>query len=229
VLEIRRGGEALVRKDDYMRFRIGESFDEPDRKVRPGRDVSGDGVPDVVVHGCSGGSRCCFTAWVYFLGERLELLAEIPGAQSDPAFVNADADSAIEVEVVDWTFEHFPYSFARSPSPRVVLDWNGNELRVSPVLTSGPRPDRDELLLQARAVRELLAWRDEPRTWPYADVFPPAIGLMYAGHPDLGWLYLLESWSESEQERVRLEQQVEELLSASIYYGTLVSGRRDSY
>jgi hypothetical protein len=75
VLEINRSGGTLLRRDDYLRFSIGESLDRAQRFIEPGRDVSGDRVADIVVRGWSGGAHCCFTAWVYSLGDTLKLLA----------------------------------------------------------------------------------------------------------------------------------------------------------
>jgi hypothetical protein len=227
VLEISKCGEVILTRDDCVRFWIGDAFNPAYRGVGAGRDVSGDGVPDVVVTGWSGGAHCCFTTWVYSVGPDLKLLAEIEAGHSEPRFLNADEDSALEVQVVDWTFAYFPGSFGGSPAPKVILDWRGDSLVVSPSLTAQPRPAREELLDRARAVRESPRWQ-EPAQYPYSDIFPPAVDLMYAGHEDLGWLYLRESWGASEEERLRLEQVLRELLDSSMYYRELAAAYGDS-
>jgi hypothetical protein len=130
---------------------------------------------------------------------------------------------------VDWAFAYFPHSFAGSPATEVVLDWGADGLTLSPSLTGKPAPETDELFRRAEAVREVAEWQEEdPQMWPYRDVFPEAIALMYSGHESIGWRYLRESWGGPEEERLRFEQKVREPLNTSMYYAQLVSARRGS-
>ena len=69
-----KGGAVQIFKDNkqvYLQkgfqFKLGlQSDDMPESKlVKPGKDITGDGVPDLVVSEWSGGAHCCFVYNVF--------------------------------------------------------------------------------------------------------------------------------------------------------------------
>lgn len=225
VFELRRDGEVVFRIDDYLRVKLGGPVEGRGLVLKPGTDVSGDGVPDLVVHGWSGGAHCCFTAWVLSLGNDFRVLAKVGGANTDPVFFNADQDSAIEVEVIDWAFQDWPGSFAGSPSTRVVLDWTGNRLEPSPDLTGFPRPDEASLKEEAAELRGDPGWLlDYPRH-PYKAVFSRVLDLLYAGYNLPAWEFLERSWGGDPIDKVSLVSEFGRRLERSQYFSRLEQAR----
>src|SRR5579864_4241233 len=63
-LQVERGGKSVYRQQGYD-FHFG-GFDPDDAKQKEllavGRNITGDGVPDLVVSEYTGGAHCCFLA-----------------------------------------------------------------------------------------------------------------------------------------------------------------------
>jgi hypothetical protein len=132
-LEIRREGWllALVK---------GLSLEFPDigcesLLARQPVDITGNGVPDIVVRTFSRGAHCCTTTYVFELGKTFhafEPIKHVHGEVQD-SFVQADNDPELEVIVRDWTFAYWHLCYASSPAPEVLLDLRRN--------ASGPHPE----------------------------------------------------------------------------------------
>ena len=50
-----------------------------------GRDINGDGEPDLVFVGYSGGAHCCWTYWIVSLGGRPGLIKKTAGGAPSKA------------------------------------------------------------------------------------------------------------------------------------------------
>lgn len=212
------------------RFGIGrmweESVDE-DPETLIGRDINGDGVPEVVLYEWTGGAHCCFVARVISLGQKCCILAEIEGQHSVPEFLDCDGDGLMEVVVHDWTFAYWPDCFATSPAPRVVLRWNGASYVADAVLTAAPAPPLPQLRARADEIR-CQGWRSHriPQ-----ELFGTALDLMYSGHEDLGWQFIGWAWKPDVPLDEELLKELHERLAQSRYWGQLqrdrgVAGRK---
>jgi hypothetical protein len=225
VCEVRRDGEAIFVIDDYIRISIDKPLQEDGPVLTPGTDVSGDGIPDAVVYGWSGGAHCCFTSWILSLGDEFRILAEVHGGHSEAIVEDMDEDDALEVVVRDWSFAYFPYSFGGSPAPIVVLDWAGSRLEPSPVLTGFPRPDEQELAAEALSLRQSSRWEGDEAGRPYSEVFGRVLDLLYAGYEDLAWSYLEQAWGGDPATKIRLVAALGRRLEQSPYYSRLERAR----
>ncbi|HSV28752.1 MAG TPA: hypothetical protein VLL76_04310 [Candidatus Omnitrophota bacterium] len=90
-----------------------------------GSSVTGGRTPQLVASEWSGGAHCCFTYHIIELGASPKIIQTIEGGHSDVKFRQLDGDPAIEIELTDWAFAYWPSSFADSPAPTVILDWDG--------------------------------------------------------------------------------------------------------
>lgn len=96
--------------------------------VEPGiEDVTGDGRRDFIVYEYTGGAHCCTLVHVYELAPAFRRVDTIAGWDSDPIFADLDGDGTVEVVLHDWTFAYWKTSFASSPAPRVVLQFDGED------------------------------------------------------------------------------------------------------
>ncbi|UBV42687.1 hypothetical protein LAJ19_00105 [Deinococcus taeanensis] len=92
------------------------------------RDVTGDGVPEVLLAGFSGGAHCCFTHTLYSLSRPPRKLLTAFSAHSETlGAVQLDGKGPLELVGADWRFAYgYGMSFAESaPLPVVYSFLNG--------------------------------------------------------------------------------------------------------
>jgi hypothetical protein len=96
--------------------------------VLVGQDVNGDGVPDVVFEGYSGGAHCCWTYYVVSLGENSGLIKEFEN-QRGAGFRRNKSTGRVEIATMDGAFDYFDFlSHAETPFPDVYLRLDGKSL-----------------------------------------------------------------------------------------------------
>ncbi len=92
------------------------------------KDVNGDGSPDIVLEGYSGGAHCCWTYYIVSLGPEPGLLFEFEN-QSGARFPANPATGRAEIHTVDGGFDYFDrFAHAFSPFPKVYLRLEGRRL-----------------------------------------------------------------------------------------------------
>lgn len=153
-----------------------------ERTLPPGavRDLTGDGVPDVVLTTYSGGAHCCTTHWlVGLLPAGPRLLAHVEAEHGEAEVADLDGDGLPEWTVADWTFAYWHTSFAGSPAPRVILSWDGERLAPNLGLMTEPPGPRADLDARAAVVRADAAWASQ--RFPPVAYWGTLLDLLYAG------------------------------------------------
>jgi hypothetical protein len=97
----------------------------------PGDDITGDGVPDLLIEGYSMGAHCCFSYWLLSLGATLEVVWEGFTADASVTLVDLLGDGRVQLLTHDMSYAYAFCSFADSPAPLVVLDVVDGEVRVA--------------------------------------------------------------------------------------------------
>ncbi|PNY81554.1 hypothetical protein [Deinococcus koreensis] len=92
------------------------------------RDITGDGVPEIMLSAFSGGAHCCFTHTLYSLTTPPRRLLEVFSAHSDSLSVRQlDSTPALELIGADWRFAYaYGMSFAESAPLPVVYAFQGD-------------------------------------------------------------------------------------------------------
>jgi hypothetical protein len=158
-----------------------------------GRDLTGDGVPDLVVEEFTGGMHCCTQAVVIGLGDALRVHGTINGADGDIVFGDLDHDSVPEVTVRDFRLAYWrDYDFADTQAPEVILRFQDGTYRAACDLMREPAPDSATLAAKARELRDDWDGGDPP-----ADLFGYAVDLVYQGQADAAWRFLDLAWPAS--------------------------------
>ncbi len=185
------------------RFNIGTFYDDdPDAKlVAMGRDITGDGQPDVVVSEWSGGANCCLTFHIFEIGPKFRKIADIDVEFGDqgPHFVHLDHGPGLQIQIYDWTFANWHSDFADSPAPRVVLRYQHGRYRVAPDLMCTPVADMKDVAAKVEKVREE-AKDLRGGSWPDANIPPLLWGtmldLIYTCHRLTAWLFVDKAWPQ---------------------------------
>lgn len=168
-----------------------------------GKDINGDGVPDLIVEHYSGGAHCCYEYAIFSLGNTLELTSVLEGKHSPLEFKDLDGDGKYEVIGRDWTFAYWNTSFAESPAPQIILRWNDGRYRLTGDLMKKPA-NQNELLQLAEEFRRDALFVDEsmkslhwePKWWAVM------LELIYTGNGNLAWKFCDWFWPVSDQQSI---------------------------
>lgn len=99
--------------------------------VAPGDDLTGDGVPNLLVEAYTGGAHCCFHYTLLSLGDTLEVVWEGFLADAGAVVVDLDGDGRRQLMSADMSFAYTFCSFAETPAPPVVLALEPGGVRVA--------------------------------------------------------------------------------------------------
>ena len=163
-----------------------------------GKDITGDGNPNIVVFEWAvSGTHCCSVYHIFAIGRKFRKIAKIEGGDGSVDFADLDGDSKLELVLSDWTFKYFLSDFASYDPPDVILRYQEGAYRIAVDLMHKPAPSHEELERRAKQARNDTIW--EGKYWPKYGWVPESLGatlleLLYTGHPDLAWKYLERAW-----------------------------------
>jgi len=176
-----------VRKDGHRVYAVRAASV---RLERIGEDITGDGVPDVVIEAYTGGLHCCTQAIILGLGDSLSDLGTIDGADGEIEFENVDGDSLPEARVSDWRFAYWrEYPFVETVAPTVILKFRDGAFRPACDLMHDDPPSDRTLRQRAQELSRGWVAGDPP-----PDLYGYAVDLVYAGNADRAWRFLDLAW-----------------------------------
>lgn len=179
------------------------------------RDITGDGVPDVVVEQFSGGMHCCTQSTVLGLGPEFRDYGTIFGADGEVEFEDLDGDRVLEARVGDWRFAYWrDYAFVETQVPEVVLRFTPEGYRPACDLMREEPPDSATLWARARELSDGWASGDPP-----ADLWGYAVDLIYQGHAILAWRFLDLAWPRSVTGKTEFIQDLRDRLRGGPCWG----------
>jgi len=207
-VEIRQARKLVYTSHNLCRasMRVGglDPGDPDDRLIAAGTDITGDGQPDLVVTGYSGGANCCLNFYIFELGRRFRVIGVIDALDDDhesPHFVRLEPGTGRQIVIRDWTFAGWHASFADSPAPLVFLHYRDGSYRLSGDLMRESAPAIGTLESKAERVKldamaanesaELVSW---PSGSVPSELWGTMLDLIYTGHADLGWKFLELAW-----------------------------------
>jgi len=229
--EIFQNGRPIYRKqatENGTKFVVGTLYDDdPDSKLAAmGRDITGDGQPDLVISEWMGGANCCLMLHVFEIGSRFRKIASLDAEFGDqgPHFVHLVEGPGLQVQLYDWTFANWHTDFADSPAPRVILRYQDGGYRVAPALMRTATVDAKELAKEVALIRNE-AKHLHAGSWPDADLPPQLWGtmldLIYSGHRDTAWQFLDAAWPKQIGGKDAFRRDFDEQLKRSPYWKSI--------
>jgi len=214
-----------VYKRTGMVFQIGGSPDLPlegkQALLTPiGTDVTGLGLPDLVIGEWTGGAHCCFVFYVFELGpERLRKVATIDARHSDRVyFEDVDHDGRIEFLMNDWTFAYWHTGFMQSPAPDITLRFRDGRFRLALELMRKPSP-RDEVL--AQRAKEIAAKWNSLEPGPPHEYWGELLDLIYSGNAGRAWKFAEQCWPREKDGKEEFVNDFRKQLRQSPYWHDL--------
>ncbi len=192
------GAEVFVVEDH--RIEVAPPLLESGRERDPipaGLDITGDGQPNALVYGDSGGAHCCIQLYVLQLGPDFEVLNRLDAGNYLPLLRQADGDPALEIELRDNIFAYWRAPFARSPAPRVMLDFQDGRYRPAPELMRQPALGESRLFRRAQALRSGRGWDSDPRYPLDSGLWTVMLDLVYSGNLTQAERFLELAWPEA--------------------------------
>ena len=210
-LQILKDGRQVyfVRKRNFLL----ESGEIPIPKM--GTDTTGDGIPNLVVVGYSGGAHCCFKIHLFEIGEKFRHLQDLDLRYGGTSFRNLDKDAALEIVTTDWSYAYAWYSFPGSPSPRVLLKWDGKRYSPAPELMRKAGPAQDDLMKMAKTFQASDEW--EEKTPPYL-LTREIMDLIYTGNMEAARKLYDRSWPKKVAGKKEFAEDMDQQLKASQFW-----------
>lgn len=194
-LEIFQDGKRVY-TERSVNFAIGHLFGDAatNQLTAVGKDITGKGLPNVVVSEWSGGAHCCFIFHIFEIGKELQKIAELDAGHGDgdTHFADVDGDGRLEVFLRDWSFSYWQTSFADSPAPQVILRYRDGGYWLAPDLMLKAAPTPATVSGRARQVRQHEDWKDAEN--PPSELWSYMLELIYTGHPELAWQFCNMAW-----------------------------------
>ena len=192
-----------------------------------GKDINGDGVPDVVLETRSAPGQCCATYSIVSLGDPPGLLRQIT-TSAELAFEDRGGDGRVEIWTRETAFDGFDgLGHSDSPFPLVVFRLKGNTLfNVS--ATYWPEYEREITQARASLSRSALdahmgiqsastagvsGGGNKPKELSPREiqqinearglVLQIVLSYLYGGRGQEAWKQLAENWPYADRERIR--------------------------
>jgi len=198
-----------------------------------GTDITGDGIPEVVIERDSGGAGCCVSYVIESLGEHARTIPLHLSSPARAAFGDLDGDGAFEVIGADGSFRCVLCCCANSPEPVVVLKYVEGQGYV-PANPEFPEV-YDALIPEYRARAEACQHGPFDAQDPTGRccILPLVLALLYSGRAGSAW-DAAEQHFQSAGEAAALRAEVEEIVAGSRLYvaedwGALLAVRQETF
>jgi hypothetical protein len=238
ILQVLKAGQ-LVFATNSHRFFDPEApvVDDPHDVPQPLTNITGNGIPNLVVAEWSGGAHCCMTYYVFELGDVFRQVATIEAEHGDASFEDLDGNNIPVVQMQDWHYAYELTSFAGSPAPDIILRYVDGQYQIAPDLMFTDPPSDEEFTGLVHDVQEAYkkpeADGDEvlsPGVWGSdASLWDAMLELTYKGHLDLGMRLFEECWQKDWADKDKALDHFWELVASSPYGRALVEAQGYSF
>jgi hypothetical protein len=211
--EILRGNLRIHAQAGGVFYYNDMSIDTP---LRMGQDITGDGIPNLLITENSTGAHCCTCYYVFALGPRFRRIATIDAGHYDSRVTDVDGDGTLEFIVHDWAFRASgPWPECCKPDPYVILHYEDGAYHLAKDLMRKPAPTTGELEQLAR--KALQQYRPD---WEASaeGIWDATLELIYSGHAESVEPFLDMIWPSDSEERRCFLQDLLDGIHCSLYW-----------
>jgi len=193
----------LIYKQEGFKFRIGLVYADEDlgsetkgkgnELVAMGKDITGKGIPNLVVSEWTGGAHCCFYFYVFEIGKHFRKIAKLDAGHGDLShFEDLNGDNRLEFITADWTFAYWRAPFAQSPAPEIILTFRNSTYQLAADLMCKPQPNAKEIEDKAREIQSDASLR---KGHPPVALWSYMLDLIYTGNAETAWQFSEIAWA----------------------------------
>jgi len=197
-----------------------------------GKDITGNGVPNLIVRQYLGGAHGAYRYLVLELdGSAVKEVDIINGLEAE--FRDLNNDGLPEITGIDRAYDYFlGDSFAVSPCPLVVLSFDKAQAKYvldKQLMTKSPFSP-DQLNEISKKYREDTRWQKESR--PPSVLFDTMLKLIYSGNEIQAWELFDASWPDGANTKISREEykeDVENELKRSSFYPVIAGLNKEKF
>lgn len=204
------------------------SLDEKKNKESIG-DITGDGIPDLIISEWTGGAHCCSNTIILSLGRIFKETAYLKGEHTGFEIEDIDGDGIYEAKGNDWVFGYWQASFADSPAPEIILRYKNGKYLIAADLMSMHPPDEKKINAEIELVKKDFFKSDghysqhQDPPWSKSGGVPPKLwgymlDLIYTGSGDLAFQFFNKAWPEGKEGKTEFLNAFKKQLSKSPYW-----------
>jgi hypothetical protein len=168
------------------------------------KDITGDGIPELVLDGYSGGAHCCSRNYIIELSNPLSVLLDLDTGDNGITFIDNDAGGPMSFKTQDSYFGYWLTSYSCSPQPTIIykLDEVSHKYVIDPDSMRKQAPSNDVIKEQANGWRSS-DWTEDGSgreignlcvtPWTYA------LDLIYSGNAKSARDYIDLAWKPNSQ------------------------------
>lgn len=175
-------------------------------RLAPGTDVTGDGVPDLIV-GYQPEGHYGYKATIYSLGSKFKKVMTVEGEDNPVYFKDVDGDGLFEVLAADSTFNDFYCGYANAAKPRVIQRIKNNKLFLATDLMKGLKVSPNYLKKKVAEGKKIYAEGSKDGNTS-ADFIPfltvEMLNLVYTGNADSAWKLLDQVWPLRAEQKMKM-------------------------
>lgn len=215
---IRKGKEKVFEESEVdNHYYFGNNFDEALNGTDPysGHNITGNGVPNLVISNWTGGAHCCHFLDIFELGKKFRKIITVEANSSNIRFVDLDHDGVPEIEFWDGSIDYLFACFADSPGGRVILKFQNDQYEVSTNLMKKPVPSEKQLIAIKKRIS--VAFKKQNPDLPF-EFLSSMMDLSYSGHLELALKTANEVWPVEKPGLLKFKQDFTGALQDSLYW-----------
>jgi len=174
-----------------------------------GTDLNGDGAPEIVFDGFSGGAGCCYVYWIVSLTKKPQVVREL--RNQVPVVFRKRDDGGTEIRTSEGSFDLLLLPHEDAVIPQLVLRLEGSKLTD---ISRQYQKEYDEEIGKARSgltAADLEKFRQSSYNQKmFIDQLPTVkrvltivLNYLYSGREAQAWQALDEMWPASDEQRVK--------------------------
>lgn len=177
-------------------------------------DITGDGIPDLVVEEFPLHVECCWSYSIFSLGPNFKLEAKVEGLHSPMTFEDVNHDGVYELVGDDPTF----YSWYASP--RVVLKYDKAQATyefATNLMKKAP-PTEAQMVEKQKEFAKATVYAGFPVA---PQIYGYMLDLIYSGNASSAWTFLNLAWPKQQTDKKEFIDEIMQQLKKSPYWKEL--------
>jgi len=210
-----------------MSVKNGEVIPASSKEAIHIKDMTGDGIPDLIISEWEGGAHCCFNVHIFSLGPDFKRIAKIEGGHSGIEFKDFNGDGIYELVAGDWTFAYWETVFSDSPAPEIILRYKDGRYVLATDLMKKAPPSHENLEKKLIQIRNEFggpeAAPNQNPKWSQRGGVPAALwaymlDLIYTGNGNLAFDFFDKAWPDWKEAKKEFLDAFKKELSQSPYW-----------